>query len=461
MRRSFLLLLPFLALTLIAGTIDLDRLFNYADQEIPAYITKDNTVANLITDEVATLGRVLFYDKQLSSNNAISCASCHHQEFAFSDTNTVSTGFEGGVTGRHSMRLINSRFADEGHFFWDERAFTLEDQTTQPIKDHIEMGFSGTNGQPGIDSLINKMSGIDHYPKLFRFAFGSEDITEDRIQLALAQFVRSIQSFDSKFDAGRSRAPNDAAPFPNFTPQENMGKQLFLAPPPAGAGCAGCHRPPEFDIDPNTRNNGVIGVAGDPDDVDITNTRAPTLRDVFNPSGELNGPLMHDGSMKTMEEVIEHYNAIVLHPLNFTLDPRLAGGPGQNGQRLNLTQTQKEALVAFMRTLSGSNVYTDEKWSDPFDENGELTLVGGGITGLFDQEQVQPRIYPNPVTDLLTVEGLTGSSRIQLVGMNGGIVMDNYFDGNSPVDVSSFPSGVYILLIFDGDDIHQQKLVIR
>jgi len=94
----------------------------------------------------ATLGRVLFYDKQLSANGAIACASCHKQEFAFSDTAQQSVGLNGGLTGRHSMRLVNSRFADEVRFFWDERASSLEDQTTQPIQDHVEMGFSGENG---------------------------------------------------------------------------------------------------------------------------------------------------------------------------------------------------------------------------------------------------------------------------------------------------------------------------
>ena len=127
------------------SSVDLENLANYANQAIPSYITKNNSQGNAITDKGATLGRVLFYDKNLSSNNSISCASCHKQEFAFSDSNVASTGVN-GTTGRHSMRLINTKFASETKFFWDERALNLETQTTMPIKDHGEMGFSGENG---------------------------------------------------------------------------------------------------------------------------------------------------------------------------------------------------------------------------------------------------------------------------------------------------------------------------
>ena len=211
-------------------SVDFNNLPNYSNQTIPNYITKDNTLGNNITNQGATLGRILFYDNQLSSNNTISCASCHKQEFAFSDNSQVSSGVN-GVTGRHSMRLVNARFSDEFNFFWDERATSLELQTTMPIKDHVEMGFSGENGNQNFDDLISKLEDTEYYPALFNFAFGSEDITEIRIQNALAQFVRSIQSFDSKYDEGRSLVNNDGQPFTNFTDEENLGKQLFLVPP--------------------------------------------------------------------------------------------------------------------------------------------------------------------------------------------------------------------------------------
>ena len=351
--------------------VDLNNLANYANQTVPAYITKDNSLLNPITDKGATLGRVLFYDKKMSSNNTVSCSSCHKQAVAFGDNSVASTGVN-ETTGRHSMRLINTRFATESKFFWDERAATLEIQTTMPIKDHGEMGFSGTNGDLNFNALITKLSAINYYKELFKFVYGSEEITETKIQFALAQFIRSIQSFDSKYDIGRAGAPNDGAPFTNFTTQENQGKNLFLTPPTfnasgvrtaGGMGCAGCHRAPEFDIDPNSRNNGIIGnIVGT--GIDVTNTRAPSLRDLVKVDGTTNGQMMHTGVITTLQQAIGHYGTINIAPGNNNLDPRLR--PGGVGQQLNLTATEVNAVIAFLRTLSGTDVYTNTKWSNPF-----------------------------------------------------------------------------------------------
>lgn len=354
------------------SNINLSQLENYANQAIPAYVTKDNTAGNPITNAKATLGRVLFYDKNLSIDNTISCASCHQQQFAFSDTEIASKGVSGGLTGRHSMRLINARFSAEAKFFWDERAGTLELQTTQPIQDHAEMGFSGQNGRPAIGALLTKLQGINYYQDLFQFAYGNTTITEQKLQECLAQFIRSIQSFDSKYDVGRAQVNNDNQNFPNFTAQENQGKNLFLAPPvfdqngirtTGGLGCGGCHRAPEFDIDPNTGNNGIIGRLN-ATGIDVNNTRAPSLRDLVNPSGALNGDMMHTASINSLQAVIGHYGNISIAPGNNRLDPRLR--PNGNGQQLNLTAAEVNAVMAFLRTLTGTNVYTDKKWSNPF-----------------------------------------------------------------------------------------------
>ncbi|MDA7866281.1 hypothetical protein N9C66_07500 [Akkermansiaceae bacterium] len=133
----------------------------------------------------------------------------------------------------------------------------------RPIQDHIEMGFSGTGGDPDFAALTARLSLIPDYRVLFSMTFGDADITEERLQKSIAQFVRSIQSFDSKYDAGRSKTSDDASDFPNFTAQENEGKRLFMrSPTQGGAGCAACHVPPTFDIDPASGNNGVIGKIG-------------------------------------------------------------------------------------------------------------------------------------------------------------------------------------------------------
>lgn len=351
-----------------AGKINLNSLANYAAQAIPAYITKSNITNNPVTNAGATLGRVLFYDKNLSSNNAVSCASCHQQANAFGDTAIVSTGVN-GTTGRHTPRLINARFGQETKFFWDERAATLEAQSTMPIRNHTEMGFSGSDGDADFSALISRLSAIGYYRELFKFVYGSEEINESKMQLALAQFIRSIQSFDAKYDTGRAAAPNNNRDFPNFTAEENLGKTLFLLPPVfngltrvgGGLGCGGCHRAPEFDIDPNSANNGVIGAIGGGSD--LTNTRSPSLRDLMKTDGSLNGPMMHNGSHATLLAMVEHYNAISATG-NASLDNRLK--PAGTGQNLNMTSAEKNALIAFMRTLSGTNVYTDSKWSNPF-----------------------------------------------------------------------------------------------
>lgn len=368
---------PYAAIKLAFGTaIDPNNLENYANQGKPAYILKNNLGNNTITDKTATLGRVLFYDKNLSINNTISCASCHQQNFAFGDTAIVSAGVEGGLTIRHSMRLINTRFANEAKFFWNERAVDLTTQTTMPIVDHLEMGFSGINGRGNFATLTSKLSTINYYKELFRYTFGDTIVTENRIQTSLSAFVSSIQSFDSKYDIGRAQVNNDNQPFPNFTATENQGKTLFITAPvfnaagirtTGGLGCNACHNAPEFDIDPNTLNNGIIGIANSANGIDITNTRAGSLRDLTNAAGAVNTPMMHTGVLRSLRAVINHYNTINLNPRNTNLDPRLR--PGGNGQNLNVSEAEIAAVVAFMQTLGGTNVYVNKKWSNPFLNN--------------------------------------------------------------------------------------------
>lgn len=354
------------------GSIDLENLENYADQTVPAYIEKLNDGGNPISDAGATLGRVLFYDTSLSIDGTVSCATCHAQSLAFGDAAIVSTGVEGGLTGRHSMRLINTMFADEADFFWDERAPSHEAQESQPIQDHNEMGFSGQAGRPDLAVLISQMEATEYYEELFRFAFLDPEINEAGIQIALAQFTKSIHSFDSRYDTGRAQVNNNNADFPNFSGDENAGKTLFMTNANnGGAGCNSCHRAPEFDIAPNSDQNGIFAVAGSLIDFDLTNTRAPTLRDLVGPGGTSNGPFMHDGSLPSLRSVIDHYDSITeptseppLSEFLDTLDNRLS--TGGTPQRLNLTETEKQQLEDFLRTLTGVNVYSDSKWSDPF-----------------------------------------------------------------------------------------------
>lgn len=349
--------------------------FNYSTIDFPAHFSEadlhggpqnsildtDNTpTTNQITDAGATLGRVLFYDKNLSKNGTVSCASCHIQEKGFSDPRVFSVGFEGRITRRHSMGLTNARFYRKGTFFWDERAATLEEQVLIPIQDEIEMGLT-------LDTLIARIEATDYYQPLFEDAFGDKTITTDRVSKALSQFVRSLVSYQSKFDIGRAGVNKATEPFSNFTEEENLGKMLFLdAFPLRGLGCTTCHGTEAFITPPKSTNNGLdlesttdLGVyeaTGNP--LDIGTFKTPSLRNVA-----LRAPYMHDGRFATLEEVIEHYNSgVQAHP-NLEIILKDANG---NPRKMNLSQEEKDALVAFLKTLTDEKFVEDEKFSNPF-----------------------------------------------------------------------------------------------
>ncbi len=336
---------------------------NSAGSPLPTSINGiDNTPAdNPITNDGATLGRVLFYDKKLSASGTISCASCHKQDKGFSDDEVLSLGFDGGTTRRHAMTLINARYYQRGRFFWDERAATLEEQVLMPFQDPVEMGMT-------LEQLVNAVKEQSYYPELFEKAFGTSEVTSDLIAKALAQFVRSIVSYSSKYDEGRAMVNAPGANFPNFTAEENLGKNLFLLPIPNGGGsCVGCHTTEAFvSANPGPQNNGLDEVsstdrgAGEVFPNPIFNGRFKTtsLRNI-----ELTAPYMHDGRFSTLEEVVEHYSTgIKAHP---TLAPALTD-PNGNPVRLNFTDAEKAALVAFLKTLTDDSVSTNEKWSNPF-----------------------------------------------------------------------------------------------
>ena len=344
------------------ASLDLPSIpFNYANQLLPGYfqsqlmIEQDNTPAgNPVTDWGATLGRVLFYDKILSINNSIACASCHKQDLSFADDKSFSLGFDGALTIRNSMSLINVKYYRNGKFLWDERGAALETQTLMPIVDHIEMGMTS------FDTVVNRLKNLPYYPVLFEKAFGNQTITIDKIGSSLAQFIRSIISYRSKFDEGRTLINSVRSHYPNFTTEENEGKQLFFTL----LGCSGCHKTEMFTA-PSPKNNGlefpsvdpgVGGITNDP--LQVGNFKVPSLKNV-----ELTAPYMHDGRFATLEEVIEHYNSGVLAHPNLSSQLR---NPDNSPVRLNLTAREKAALIAFLKTLTDRGITTDVKFSSPF-----------------------------------------------------------------------------------------------
>lgn len=190
----------------------------------------DNTPPGAISSNaVASLGRVLFYDKRMSINDSVSCASCHNHKVDFADSKRFSDGFAHGTsTTAHAMRLANLKFFKGGTMFWDKRAPSLEKQASQPLQHPIEMGFDEAHG--GMPALVLKMQGLPMYPQLFTQAFGDPDISEDRIQQALSQFMRAIVSTNSRWDTAYAQVFDPALPdkglglpLPGFTDRRTGG----------------------------------------------------------------------------------------------------------------------------------------------------------------------------------------------------------------------------------------------
>lgn len=344
-------------------TVDFANVANYAAPALPAYFDRtvaalDNSPAsNPGNDRVATLGRVLFHDLRLSTNNRASCASCHQQRFGFTDPMRFSNGIStAGTTDFHAMRLGNARYWRPGSMFWDRRAASAEAQASIPIHSLVELGWGGAAG--GFDALIRKMEATAYYPDLFAWAFGDSAITEPRLQQALAQFVRAMVSHSSRWDAGYARVFSASAPdraldvdLPNFTAEENRGRHLFMTATGAGgAGCSACHLPPTFALAADARSNGL-------DAGETRLLKAPSLRSVG-----LTGPYMHDGRFATLAEVIDFYDHGVQD--GPALDDRLRQGRGP--RRLNLSAADRAALVAFLMTLSDPVLITDVRFGDPF-----------------------------------------------------------------------------------------------
>ena len=334
---------------------------NYANPTLPAsffvnpILAQDNTPADNATSDLgAKLGRVLFYDKRLSINQTIACASCHLQQHGFADPRAFSTGFAGGLTARNAMGLANARWYQRRAFFWDERAATLEDQVLMPIQNAVEMGMT-------LPALVTRLGAEPYYTELFNATFGTPEVTSGRISLALAQFVRSIISTQTKYDLGVAANP----PFSNFTAQEKQGRQIFNAP----GGCSACHGTDNFVPGGGPPNNnglefpyvdtGIGGITGQQGD--MGKFKVGSLRNI-----ELTAPYMHDGRFATLEAVVDFYSTGVVDNPNLSPPLRLPPQQGGGVRRFNFTAAEKAALAAFLKTLSDTALPTAAKFSDPF-----------------------------------------------------------------------------------------------
>lgn len=310
---------------------------------------------NTLTEQGVELGRMLFYEKLLSKDETQSCASCHRQEHGFSDTTRFSLGVEGLPGKRQAMSVFNMAW-NSNEFFWDGRAHLLRDQAILPIQDELEMDET-------LENVLSKLSDSQIYRDQFIRVFGDDDITVDKMALAMEQFMLSIVSHDSKYDQWNSGTTE-------LTESEERGRLLYeteynpFFPEFSGADCAHCHGGANFEND-QYMNNGLdtdsdfvdIGreaVSNDP--MDRARFKVPTLRNI-----ELTPPYMHDGRFQTLEEVVDHYNEGI-HPSS-TVDEAILA---TSATGLFLTDEDKVDLVNFLKTLTDVSFVNDPRYTDPF-----------------------------------------------------------------------------------------------
>ncbi|MCC6459141.1 MAG: c-type cytochrome [Saprospiraceae bacterium] len=337
--------------------------------ELPKHISSLGLTTRQVDQDKAILGRVLFYDTKLSKDGTISCASCHKQELAFADNAKVSQGVFGRAGDRNSIALgsvLNFSayygtdvFGASGiPFFWDNRAGTATAQNIASMTNPKEMDMSHSD-------IVAAVQAQPYYEPLFRMAFNSGQVTSERVSEAIAEFVNALGSYKSKFDKEAEKEigyqvyyNSEYKDFANFTTQENRGKKIYLD------NCSSCHSPTQSrpaklqannGLDASTTDEGVGGVTKF--SLDMGTFKVPLLRNIA-----LTAPYMHDGRFQTLEEVVEHYSTGVKNHPNLSEELRDFNGAKQ----LNLSADDKQALVAFLNTLTDQEMQADVRFSNPF-----------------------------------------------------------------------------------------------
>ncbi len=319
-----------------------------------------------ITDNGATLGRVLFYDKILSIDNTVSCGSCHHQANAFADAGKESIGVNNQKTSRNAPAISN--LYNDNLLFWDGRATSIKDLVLKPVRNHKEMGMEDMN------FLVAKIKAAPYYNTLFTKAFGTGEVTSDRIADAMTQYIKSMVGCNSDMD----RSVVSGQP---LSPMAEMGRSVFFGK----GGCYNCHSGPDFSdrggffFDPTFPQGGggfgwaqnIANTGLDENSTDIgmgvfDNTlvgvfKIPSLRNVA-----MTAPYMHDGRFSTLEEVVEHYNSGIKNSPN--LDRVLRAWDTGDAIKLGLTDQEKSGLVAFLHSLTDEDYMKDQRFSDPFSD---------------------------------------------------------------------------------------------
>ncbi|MCC6725337.1 MAG: c-type cytochrome [Saprospiraceae bacterium] len=322
-----------------------------------------------INSKEATLGRVLFYDKRLSSNLEVNCASCHKAELAFTDGEQFSPGVTTERTSRNTLALgsfpsFTAYYGSGGtRMFWDNRAGSVMEQSTETMKNPVEMGNTD------LAELADELLQDKMYQILFEKAFPNNpwQSNEDKMLIALQSFVSSIGCVNSRFDKAWADANGDlTTSYPSFTQEENRGKQLYMA------NCSSCHiltgssffggtSTPVIaannGLDMDYADEGIFKISSLPSDKGVF--KVPLLRNI-----ELTAPYMHDGRFATLEAVVDHYSdGIQNHP---NLHSELRDANTGQAKKMNLNESDKQALVAFLKTLTDKESLAHVRYSDPF-----------------------------------------------------------------------------------------------
>ena len=325
------------------------------------------------SDAKATLGRVLFYDNNLSIDNSTNCSSCHNQKLAFADDKKLSEGIDGRKTKRNSlalgigtgMSLANYYNNFDLGFFWDERAGTIAEQLKETIPNSDEMGME-------MHALTQKIKDLPYYKVLFHKAFQNEGLVEEHlITEALEFFISAMVTGQSKFELATSTSnsftSNPSVSLPGLSEAENKGKNLFIN------DCASCHSATlspfltfALGIQANrTRGNngldmvyedkGIGEASGDPSD--NGHFKVPLLKNIA-----VTGPYMHDGRFSSLDEVVDFYSTGIQDHANLSEELK----EGNKPMKFDYTQVEKDNLIAFLHTLTDEAMLTDPKFSDPF-----------------------------------------------------------------------------------------------
>lgn len=404
----------------------------------------DTTSFNGITDEKATLGRVLFYDEKLSALENISCGTCHDQSLSFTENKDFSEGIS-SLTKRNSMHLNDLAWTNNGGFSWDMEITNLHEMIVLPLTDENEIGAN-------MIEIADKLANTSYYPSLFEDAFGSNHIDEERIVDALAQFINSMTTFESRFDKG---VENN---FVEFTSAELRGKEIF------SFHCTGCHVqgselgffgfPPDIEVNPLEFfpfifNNGLPhdeddAGAGEWEESLSDLFKIPTLRNI-----ELTAPYMHDGRFSSLEEVVEHYSE------GFESNEWDAGFIPLGG--FGFSDREKDDLITFLRTLTDNTFITEVKWSDPFENAVINSTKNTGFENII--------LKPNPMSERAVIEFDNTDANmvsVNILSSDGKLIKHDRTTGSAYyLYKEDFGQGMYYVELIMDDKKSVQKLIVK